>query len=121
MKNIRQLDWFLIGLWVLALFALISLIWGCDKILDTDEEDDMDVRIHISGFGGSSSGSSWQRGYVTNHSGPKIVRVKVQWSTSNDSGSSSCFPSVLGKGDEGKYYISYIGSGLQTSVSYDKE
>jgi hypothetical protein len=105
---------------LLVLCLIVLFIFSCNEITGSDEEE-MDVRIHVTGFGASTSGNSWQRGYVKNHSGPRIVRVKVLWSTDMRSGSVSTSPNVLNKDDEGTYYFSYIGSKLQTSISYDKE
>ena len=121
MKNFRQWDWVVIVATIFALFALVSLIWGCDLLTNGDEEQEVDLRIHITGFGGSSSGSRWQRGYVKNHSGPKVVRVKVLWSSSQQSGTADCSPNVLDKGDQGSYYFSYVGNINESTISYDKE
>lgn len=105
---------------LLVICLAMTLLICCDKVLGPDEED-IDVRIHVTGFGGSSSGSSWQKGYVKNHSGPKVVRVIVLWSTDMSSGATSTSPNVLSKGGEGTYYFSYTGKNLRTDVSYDKE
>jgi len=121
MKRLRQVDWVFVGAIIFALFALISLVCGCDQILDSDDGQEVVLRIHITGFGGSSSGSRWQRGYVKNHSGPKVVRVKVLWSSDQQSGTANCSPNVLDKGDQGSYYFSYVGNIGESTIDYDKE
>lgn len=122
MSNLRKYDWVMIVATIFALFALIGMVCGCDTILGDDEEDQqVDLRIHITGFGGSSSGGRWQRGYVKNHSGPKVVRVKVLWSSDQDSGTANCSPNVLDKDDTGDYYFSYVGNINESTISYDLE
>lgn len=105
---------------LLILCLIVLFILSCNEITGSDG-DEMDIRIHVTGFGSSTSGGRWQRGYVKNHSGPKIVRVKVLWSTSLGSGSVSTSPNVLDKDDEGTYYFHYYGNGPKTSISYDEE
>lgn len=100
-------------LFILCLTILI--IFGCDEIFGTD--DDVDLRIHITNFG-KIGDRGFQKGYVENHSGPSVSGVKVQWSTTKDSGTSKCSPSTLDKGDKGYYSISYSGSGIKTEVIY---
>ena len=102
---------------LMLLSMLFIFMVGCETIFGVD--DDVNTQITVTGFGGSTSGNYFQRGYVTNISGPTIVRVKVDWSTSNSSGSVNTSPNVLDKGGQGSYYISYTGSGLSTSVSYE--
>lgn len=98
------------------MIILLAFIISCDTILGT--EDDVDVRIHITGFG-ESGGFNFQKGFVKNYSGPTIKRVKVDWVSSVSSGSVDVIPNVLAKDQQGNYYIRYSGSGLQTSINYE--
>ena len=61
---------------LMLLSMLFIFMVSCETIFGTDD-DNVNTQITVTGFGGSTSGNYFQRGYVTNISGPTIVRVKI--------------------------------------------
>ena len=103
---------------ILCLF----LFYGCDEITNSNNDDSNDdnVTITITSSGGSTDGTSWQRGYVTNKGTKTIKNVRVNAWTDKESVTVSTSPNVFSSGQKGYYYTGNLqGKGIKTNVLYD--